>query len=111
MKDFRYLAESFRIPVFVTNQVRTSSGDKALNMGFTFEGEDTFICVITIDIDTDFDFDNECCATIYNAETCQEDSEAHLTAALGTSWAHAVNIRLILESLSGEYVAFLCCIN
>ena len=102
MKGFRYLAESFRIPVFVTNQVRTSSGDKALNMGFTFEGEDTFICVIITDVDTDFDFDNECCATIHNAETCQEDSEAHLTAALGTSWAHAVNIRLILESLSGE---------
>jgi hypothetical protein len=44
MKCIRYLAEAFRIPVFVTNQVRTSSGDN-FNMGFTFEGENTFIYV------------------------------------------------------------------
>ncbi|MCO5570995.1 hypothetical protein L7F22_024726 [Adiantum nelumboides] len=57
----KYLAEAFRIPIVVTNQVRLTSNQKSL-----------------------------------------EDPELQLTAALGTSWAHSVNIRLILESLSGQ---------
>lgn len=31
----------------------------------------------------------------------KEGLELQLTAALGTKWAHSVNIRLVLESLSG----------
>ncbi|KAI5075109.1 hypothetical protein GOP47_0009185 [Adiantum capillus-veneris] len=57
----KYLAEAFRIPIVVTNQVRMTSNQRSL-----------------------------------------EDPELQLTAALGTSWAHSVNIRLILESLSGQ---------
>ena len=30
-----------------------------------------------------------------------EGLDLQLTAALGTKWAHAVNIRLVLESISG----------
>lgn len=30
-----------------------------------------------------------------------EGLDLQLTAALGTKWSHAVNIRLVLESLSG----------
>lgn len=31
----------------------------------------------------------------------KEGLELQLTAALGTKWAHSVNIRLVLESFSG----------
>lgn len=31
----------------------------------------------------------------------REGLDLQLTAALGTKWAHAVNIRLVLESISG----------
>lgn len=34
-------------------------------------------------------------------EATLEGLDLQLTAALGTKWAHAVNIRLVLESLSG----------
>lgn len=30
---------------------------------------------------------------------------SHLQAALGTLWAHAVNTRLVLESVQGEWAA------
>lgn len=36
------------------------------------------------------------------AEAASEEGlDLQLTAALGTKWAHAVNIRLVLESISG----------
>ncbi|KAL4424690.1 hypothetical protein ABPG77_004497 [Micractinium sp. CCAP 211/92] len=55
----KYLAEAFRIPVLVTNQVTTHLGEGGSSGG-------------------------------------------HLTAALGTLWAHAVNTRLVLESAAGN---------
>lgn len=55
----KYLAEAFRIPVLVTNQVTTHLGEGSGSAG-------------------------------------------HLTAALGTMWAHAVNTRLVLESAAGS---------
>ena len=58
----KYLAEAFRIPILVTNQVTTYIGDGGSGGG----------------------------------------SGGHLTAALGTLWAHAVNTRLVLESVQGE---------
>lgn len=57
----KYLAEVFRIPVLVTNQVTTHMGDPSSAGG-----------------------------------------GGHLTAALGTMWAHAVNTRLVLESTAGS---------
>ena len=64
----KYLAEAFRIPVLVTNQVTTQWGEAAaFGSGGGGGG----------------------------------GSEGHLTAALGTLWAHAVNTRLVLESLAG----------
>ncbi|KAL4420437.1 hypothetical protein ABPG75_010093 [Micractinium tetrahymenae] len=59
----KYLAEAFRIPVLVTNQVTTHLGDGGGSNG---------------------------------------GGAGHLTAALGTMWAHAVNTRLVLESAAGN---------
>lgn len=64
----KFLAETFRIPVLVTNQVTTSfGGGGAGGTGGTGGG----------------------------------GGGGHLTAALGTLWAHAVNTRLVLESVQG----------
>ncbi|KAI3430763.1 hypothetical protein D9Q98_009175 [Chlorella vulgaris] len=59
----KYLAETFHIPVLVTNQVTT-------HIGGSFGGGST-------------------------------GGGGHLTAALGTLWAHAVNTRLVLEMVQG----------
>ncbi|KAK4483141.1 hypothetical protein RD792_010321 [Penstemon davidsonii] len=70
------LAEFCRIPVVVTNQVRSQVHDDASR----------------------YLFQENC-----RAET-QEDPpkfSSHLVAALGIHWAHAVTIRLVLESRSG----------
>lgn len=70
----KYIAEAFRIPVVATNQVRMTSNQRNLVSRHNEEADAMF----------------------------QEDPELQLTAALGTSWAHSVNIRLIMESLSGQ---------
>jgi hypothetical protein len=41
-------------------------------------------------------------------EASREGLDLQLTAALGTKWAHAVNIRLVLESLSGTVFRSAC---
>ncbi|KAH7331749.1 hypothetical protein KP509_20G048900 [Ceratopteris richardii] len=69
----RYLAEAFRIPILVTNQVRISSNSR---FSVSRHNED--------------------------ADTMVHDPELQLTAALGPSWAHSVNIRIILESIGGQ---------
>ncbi|KAL6865386.1 hypothetical protein ACP4OV_016537 [Aristida adscensionis] len=70
------IAEFSRIPVIVTNQVRSQSNDGGYH--FSFEG------------------DRE------NGINSAERLDSHLVAALGIQWAHAVTIRLVFESHSGH---------
>ncbi|XP_041994223.1 DNA repair protein RAD51 homolog 2-like [Salvia splendens] len=71
------LAECCRIPVVVTNQVRSQVRDEASR--YVFQGH-------------------------VRADTLEDTSkvEYHLVAALGIHWAHAVSIHLVLESRSGK---------
>lgn len=73
------VAEFSRIPVVVTNQVRLQSMQDDKRLSYPFEAKKKS-----------------------DLTTKAENFEKHLTAALGTSWAHAVNIRLILESYTGQ---------
>ncbi|KAJ7947750.1 DNA repair (Rad51) family protein [Quillaja saponaria] len=71
------LAEFSRIPVIVTNQVRSQIRDAVCKYSFQAQS-----CAETKD------------------DTARYDS--HLVAALGINWAHAVTIRLVLEATSGQ---------
>ncbi|XP_045799782.1 DNA repair protein RAD51 homolog 2 isoform X2 [Trifolium pratense] len=71
------LAEFSRIPIVLTNQVRSQIGDESLMYSFQARSHST-------KEDTPVTFDS------------------HLVAALGINWAHAVTIRLVLESKSGQ---------
>lgn len=71
------LAEFSRIPVIVTNQVRSQSGDEICQFSFQ----------------------------VPNKSEASENPlrfDSQLIAALGTNWAHAVTIRLVLEAKSGK---------
>jgi len=63
----KFLAESFNIPVVVTNQVTTRYGKDTRT--FTFNED----------------------------EIDEQLEETYITAALGVTWAHAVNTRFVLE--------------
>ncbi|KAI7737164.1 hypothetical protein M8C21_009003 [Ambrosia artemisiifolia] len=69
------LAEFSRIPVVMTNQVRSRGGNQIPQ--YIFQAEST-------------------------VEDNTEKFDSRLVAALGIHWAHAVNIRLVLESRSGQ---------
>ncbi|KAL7264650.1 hypothetical protein ACSBR1_002585 [Camellia fascicularis] len=71
------LAEFSRIPVVVTNQVRSQSSDEISQYAFQVWSRDDTI-----------------------EESARFDS--HLVPALGIHWSHAVTIRLVLEAKSGE---------
>ncbi|XP_021746055.1 DNA repair protein RAD51 homolog 2-like isoform X2 [Chenopodium quinoa] len=75
------LAELSRIPIVVTNQVRSQSHDDSL---FSFQHTDGTNLQMQTRSDNLTRFDT------------------HLIAALGIHWAHAVSIRLILDSRSGQ---------
>jgi hypothetical protein len=79
---FRFLAESFRMPVVVTNQVRAETG---------FGGKDVT-------------FTDKAKSSVMTNAGIPDGPEVQLTAALGTKWAHSVNIRLIMESISGAKI-------
>eukprot|EP00798_Chlamydomonas_sp_ICE-L_P006745 gene6745-3418_t len=70
--QLKHLAETFRIPVIVTNQL-------------VFE----LVLVLVLE-------------RLQQQQQGQSKSKGTLTAALGTMWAHNVNVRLILER-SGEH--------
>ncbi|PPR83475.1 hypothetical protein GOBAR_AA37233 [Gossypium barbadense] len=72
------LAEFSRIPVVVTNQVRSRNHDDASRYCFQVQSRDGAI-------ETPMQYDS------------------HLVAALGIQWAHAVTTRLVLEAKSGCY--------
>ncbi|KAJ0021232.1 hypothetical protein Pint_32257 [Pistacia integerrima] len=71
------LAEFSRIPIVVTNQVRSQSRDESCQYSFQGQGRGKIV-----------------------EDPPKHDS--HLVAALGIHWAHAVTIRLVLESKSGQ---------
>ncbi|XP_031485091.1 DNA repair protein RAD51 homolog 2 isoform X2 [Nymphaea colorata] len=70
------LAELSRVPIVVTNQVRALSTNHALSYSFQ-------------------DRKSELARN-------RDISESHLIPALGMHWAHAVNVRLVLEAHSGQ---------
>ncbi|CAL5389134.1 unnamed protein product [Camellia sinensis] len=70
------LAEFSRIPIVVTNQVRSQSSDEISQYAFQVRSKDD-----TIVESTRFDY--------------------HLVPALGIHWSHAITIRLVLEAISG----------
>nr|GEU75519.1 pentatricopeptide repeat-containing protein At2g02750 [Tanacetum cinerariifolium] len=70
------LAEDLRIPIVMTNQVRARSANQI----------------------TQYSFQESRTGSV---EDCRQ-SDSHLVAALGIHWAHAVTIRLVLESRSGQ---------
>ncbi|CAL5387185.1 unnamed protein product [Camellia sinensis] len=71
------LAEFSRIPVVVTNQVRSQCSDEISQYAFQVRSRDDTV-----------------------EESARFDS--HLVPALGIHWSHAVTIRLVLEAKSGE---------
>ncbi|XP_042476278.1 DNA repair protein RAD51 homolog 2 [Macadamia integrifolia] len=77
ISSIKSLAEFSRIPVVVTNQVRTRNSDESHQYPFQ----------------------------VQNKEESMKDQgtvESHLVAALGIFWAHAVTIRLVLEANLGQ---------
>ncbi|XP_029128614.1 DNA repair protein RAD51 homolog 2 isoform X2 [Cajanus cajan] len=77
LKACRSLAEFSRIPVVLTNQVRSQIGDESRMYSFQAQSR-----------------------SIIKDNPATYDS--HLVAALGINWAHAVTIRLVLEARSGQ---------
>lgn len=71
------LAELSRIPVVVTNQVRSQNYSEASQYSFQVQSKDATL-------ETPLRYDS------------------HLVAALGINWAHAVTTRLVLEAKSGQ---------
>ncbi|KAI5002909.1 hypothetical protein ZWY2020_027559 [Hordeum vulgare] len=70
------IAELTRIPVVVSNQVRSQSNDDGYHYSFEVKRMGDGVGA--------------------------ERLESHLVAALGIQWAHAVTIRLVFESHSGQ---------
>ncbi|XP_066364265.1 DNA repair protein RAD51 homolog 2-like [Miscanthus floridulus] len=70
------IAEFSRVPVVVTNQVRSQSNDDGYHFSFEVDKKD--------------------------GNKCAERFDSHLVAALGIQWAHAVTVRLVFESHSGH---------
>ncbi|KAL6979277.1 DNA repair protein RAD51, partial [Sarracenia purpurea var. burkii] len=73
----RSLAEFSRIPVLVTNQVRSQNCNEVSQYSFQVLNRD-------------------------NAIEDPKRFDSHLVPALGIHWAHAVTIRLVLEAKSGK---------
>lgn len=100
----RSLAEFSRIPVMVTNQVRSKNHEACL---YSFQGIWTYIiCASYHQILWSLVVKNLLmCAAHKNIDTCDgsEKYDSHLVAALGINWAHAVTIRLVLEAKSGLF--------
>ncbi|KAI3761808.1 hypothetical protein L1987_52230 [Smallanthus sonchifolius] len=72
------LAEFSRIPVLMTNQVRSRVANQISQYVFQAESRELMV------------------------EDNTEKFDSRLVAALGIHWAHAVNVRLVLESRSGQ---------
>ncbi|CAN6471010.1 unnamed protein product [Victoria cruziana] len=71
------LAELSRVPIVVTNQVRTLSSNHVLNYSYQVDKKGEHV-------------------------RNRDISESHLVPAMGIHWAHAVNVRLVFETHSGQ---------
>ncbi|XP_022146265.1 DNA repair protein RAD51 homolog 2 isoform X2 [Momordica charantia] len=71
------IAEFARIPIVVTNQVRSRNRNEVSHYSF-----------------------QELSSS--GAQGCSPGYDSHLVAALGVHWAHSVTIRLVLEAKSGQ---------
>ncbi|GAQ85938.1 putative DNA repair protein RAD51 [Klebsormidium nitens] len=80
----KYLAETFRIPVVVTNQVMAQMGAPSQQPNYGF-----------------VEHERKKLRPSPGYEDSTYDSST-VTAALGTKWAHAVNTRLVLERHAGQ---------
>ncbi|XP_048444724.1 DNA repair protein RAD51 homolog 2 isoform X2 [Pyrus x bretschneideri] len=94
------LAEFSRIPIVVTNQVRSQIRDEACQ--YSFQGGIVWS-------NCEIHHMNYECNISYSAVQNREKAlhehteyDSHLVAALGIHWAHAVTIRLVLDSKSGK---------
>ncbi|KAG7010599.1 DNA repair protein RAD51-like 2 [Cucurbita argyrosperma subsp. argyrosperma] len=71
------IAEFARIPIVVTNQVRSRNRNEVSH--YSFQG-----------------------LSSSEIQECSSGYDSHLVAALGVHWAHSVTIRLVLEAKSGQ---------
>ncbi|KAF6134863.1 hypothetical protein GIB67_002264 [Kingdonia uniflora] len=94
------LAEFSRIPIVVTNQVRSQNRDEAVE--YSFQGEISHIIFIGSYLESYIDCSSFLCSTGHEMGKDHGRLGTHLVAALGIHWAHAVTIRLILEANSGQ---------
>ncbi|KAK7504250.1 hypothetical protein BaRGS_00004554 [Batillaria attramentaria] len=80
----KYIAEAFSIPIIVTNQITTRYGERPPDIHVHVEdaGDESF------------------CGGLTAIETDGEGS--YMTAALGNTWSHSVNTRLILQFLPAD---------
>ncbi|PWA64607.1 AAA+ ATPase domain-containing protein [Artemisia annua] len=76
ISSIKSLAEELRIPIVMTNQVRARSANQI----------------------TRYSFEESRTGSVEDSR----QSDSHLVAALGIHWAHAVTVRLVLESRSGQ---------
>lgn len=81
----KYLAETFHIPVVVTNQITTRFVGAGSGAGNSLN-----------EVEALQDVDGA------DAEPEEEDG-SHVTAALGNTWSHAVNTRLIVQYLDDKF--------
>ncbi|KAM7527869.1 hypothetical protein LguiB_031279 [Lonicera macranthoides] len=107
------LAEFSRIPVVVTNQVRSQSSDETSR--YSFQGYTLWVSIshclglvnrcpiyaCSLVLPSKRHFDDKMGSKVeYIEDPARSDS--HLVAALGIHWAHAVTIRLVLDSKLGK---------
>ncbi|GBG77070.1 hypothetical protein CBR_g23396 [Chara braunii] len=86
----KYLAETFKMAVVVTNQITTRFGAVASDLRFSVSEQSTWKAE----------------GFVRRGGMDDDDASASskLMAALGTKWAHAVNIRIVLEAFRGRRI-------
>lgn len=81
----KYLAETFHIPVVVTNQITTRFVGAGSGAGNSLNEVEALQDVDGADAEP------------------EEENGSHVTAALGNTWSHAVNTRLIVQYLDDKF--------
>lgn len=97
----RSLAEFSRIPIVVTNQVRSQIRDEACQ--YSFQGRIVWSNCEILHMNYECNISYSAVQNREKALHEHTECDSHLVAALGIHWAHAVTIRLVLDSKSGLY--------
>jgi RAD51-like protein 1 len=84
VSELKYLAEVFHLPVVVTNQVTTKSGDLSRVPKLKHQNKTNTISSATLNDSEDYGY-------------LAHSSTSVLHAALGNTWAHGVNTRLFFD--------------